>query len=149
MEVLFLQNVSGVARKGEIKNVKEGYFKNFLAPRKIAVMASGAVKKQAEKMRKNAVIQKERLLEEAKEVVKKIDGKVVVINAKATGDKLYGSITEKEVADVLEGATKVRLEKSHIIMPEHIKTIGVHEVPLKIAEGAEATIKLEVKGEEK
>ncbi len=147
MEVLFLQNVSGVARKGEIKNVKEGYFKNYLAPKKLAVMASGSVKKQAEKMRKNEIIQKERLLEEAKEVVKKIDGKVIVINAKANGDKLYGSISEKEVADALEGATKVRLEKSHLIMPEHIKTVGIHEIPVKIADGAEATIKLDVKGD--
>ncbi len=149
MEVLFLQNVSGVARKGEIKNVKEGYFKNFLAPKKVAVLASGAVKKQAEKMRQSEVIQKERLVEEAKDVVKKIDGQVIVINAKANGEKLYGSITEKEVADALEESTKVRLGKSNILLPDNIKTVGVHEIPVKIVDGAEATIKLEVKGDEK
>lgn len=148
MQVLFLQNVKGVARKGDVKNVKDGYFNNYLLPSGLAVVATAAVKKQAEKMRNDEVIQKERLLEEAREVVKKIDGTVVVLKAKAKGDKLYGSITEKEVIDALEAEKKVRLEKTHLIMRGNIKTTGTFDIHVKITDGAEAVLKVEVKGEE-
>lgn len=144
---MFLQNIKGVARKGDVKSVKEGYFRNYLLPAGLAVMASKAVIKQAEQIRKTETIQKDRLLEEAKEVVKKIDGTIIIISAKAKGDKLYGSITEKEIIDALEGAKKIRLEKTHLIMKEPIKNTGKFDVKVKIIEGAEAVLKVEINGD--
>ncbi len=142
-----MQTVKGVGRKGEVKSVKEGYFKNYLLPAKLAELATSSVMKKAEAMRKNEVIQKERLLEEARDVVKKIDGTVIAISAKAKGDKLYGSIAEKDIIDVLEKEKKVRLEKTHLMMKEHIKTTGNFNVRVKIMDGAEAVLKVEIKGE--
>lgn len=142
-----MQNVKGVGRKGEIKSVKEGYFRNYLLPAGLAVMTTSAVIKQLEKIRTNEVIKKERLLEEAREVTKKIDGTVIVLSAKANGDKLYGSITEKEIIDALEKVKKVRLEKAHLIMKDHIKTTGTFDVKVKIMDGAEAVLKVEINGD--
>ncbi len=147
MQVLFLQNVKGVGRKGEVKSVKEGYFRNYLLPAGLAVMATSSVIKQSDKIRKNEVIQKDRLLEEAREVTKKIDGAVIVLSAKAKGDKLYGSITEKEIIDALEKVKKVRLEKAHLVMKDHIKTTGNFDVRVKIVDGAEAVLKVEINGD--
>lgn len=148
MQVLFLQDVKNIARRGDVKTVKEGYFMNFLMPKKIAVVATAGKIKEAEKMKQNEVIQKERLVEEAKEVCKKLEGLFISIKAKAKGDKLYGSIGEKELIKEIEKAAKVKLEKQHFDMPEHIKTVGEHEITIQLAEGASAKIKLEVQSEE-
>jgi large subunit ribosomal protein L9 len=149
MQVLFTQNVQDVARKGEVKSVKNGYYRNFLMPRNLAIVATDAAMKQAEKMRQSEVIQKERLLEEAKEVCAKIAGLEIVFKMKAKGDKLYGSVTEKDIGDEVEKKSKVRLEKKHIVLSEPIKVVGSYEVPVKIEEGAEAMLKVEIQGEEK
>ncbi|MBU0668004.1 50S ribosomal protein L9 [Patescibacteria group bacterium] len=149
MQVLFLQDVRSVARKGEIRQVKDGYFINFLAPRKLAVLAGDSMVKHAEKMQKQVVVKKERLKEDALLIKKKMEGITIIIKAKANGDKLYGSISEKDlVAPILE-ASKVELEKSNIIMAEHIKTVGSHNVTVHLAKGIEANITVEVQGAKK
>lgn len=148
MQVLFTQAVPGIARKGDVKNVKNGYFRNFLMPRKLAVLATGDVMKHAEKMRQSELIQKERLLEDAKGVCAKINGLKIVIKMKSKGDKLYGSIAEKDLVEEVEKASKIRLEKKHFTLSEPIKMTGSFEVPVKIEEGAEAMLKVEIKGEE-
>lgn len=147
MQVLFQQNVAGVGRKGEVKNVKEGFYKNFLAPRKLAIIASEGKIKEAMEMRKHEVVRKDRLTEEAKEIAKRIDGTVIVIKSKAKGDKLYGSISEKDIIEALREKANVELEKDHLKMSEHIKVVGSYEIPVHIAEGADAKIVVEVKGE--
>lgn len=147
MQVMFIQNVAGTARKGEIKTVKEGYYRNYLLPRNLAVIATGSVQKQAEKMMKNEVIQKERLMAEAKDVINKIDGLEIEILAKSSGERLYGSLGEKEILDAVESKIKVRLEKHHLLLDEPIKKVGVFEIPVKITDGAEATIKVIVKSD--
>lgn len=147
MQVVFIQDVKSVARKGDVKNVKDGYFQNFLQPRNLAVLATGSKMKEVEQMRKQMVLEKEKIAEQAQDLLKKMDGHKIVIKGKAKGDKLYGSISEKEVADLLEKDFKVRLGKEHIKLSEHIKVLGSYEVPVKLAEGVEAKVMLEVKGE--
>jgi len=147
MQVLLLGNVSGLGRKGDVKQVKEGYYKNFLLPRKLAVAATSGNIKDAEEKRKNEIVQKERLLEEANEIAKKINGAKIVIKAKAKGDKLYGSITEKEVIDALKEKTNVQLDREHLKMTDHLKVVGQYEVPVSIGGKAEAKIVVEIKGE--
>lgn len=147
MQVLLTQNVAGIGRKGEVKNVKEGYYKNFLFPRKLATMATEGKIQEAAKLRENEVVRKDRLIEEAKEVAKKIDGVTLVIKSKSQGDKLYGSIAEKDIIDALKEKAKVELEKSHINLSEHLKVVGSYEIPVHIADGADAKIIVEIKGE--
>lgn len=146
MQVLFLQDVKHVAHKGDIKQVKEGYFQNFLAPRKLAMLANPSMQKQAENMKQTATIRKERLVEQVQDVKKKLDGLTIKLSQKANGDKLYGSVAEKDVVDAVMKAAKVELDKSNVKMAEHIKTVGSHNVMIHLAEGIEANITVDIKG---
>lgn len=145
MQVLFLQDVKNVGRKGDVKQVKDGYFQNFLAPRKLAVLASGSMMKQAEKMRSQGLVKKERLVDEAHDVAKKLGGLTLKLTKKANGDKLYGSVSEKDIVAAILKQGKVELEKSNVKM-EPLKTVGEHDVLIHLTEGVEATVKVEIQG---
>lgn len=147
MQVILKQNVPSLGKKGDLKNVKDGYYLNYLLPRNLAEIATGAKVKQAEEMRKREVVQHERIREQAGEIKEKLKGMKIVIKAKAKGDKLYGSITEKEILTALEEKLNVRLEKQHLLLSEHIKVAGMYEVPVRLAEGVEGKFTLEVKAE--
>jgi large subunit ribosomal protein L9 len=147
MQVVFLQDIKSVAKRGDVKNVADGYFQNFLLPRKLAAVATPAMIKQAEEMRKKAMIEMEKVREKAVEVKGRIDGFKMTLKRKAKGDKLYGSITEKELAEVLEKEFNVKLGKDHIVLSDHIKVAGSYEIPVRLAEGVVAKILLDVKGE--
>jgi len=147
MQVVLLKDVKGIGFKGDVKNVKDGYFQNFLFPRKLAVKATAGKIKDAELKKENEVVQKERLVAEANEVVKKLDGVKFVIKSKAKEDKLYGSISESDIVKIVEDQANVKLEKSYIKLSEHIKLVGGYEIPVHIVDGADAIIHLDVKGE--
>ena len=147
MQVVFTQDVKSVARRGDVKNVKDGYFQNYLLPRKLAAVATDAMIKQAEEMRKKALIEREKVKDQAQEIKNRIDGFKLTLKRKAKGDKLYGSINEKELAEILEKEFNVKLGKEHILLSENIKVAGSYEIPVRLAEGVEAKILLDVKGE--
>ncbi len=147
MQVVLTQNVPSLGHKGDVKNVKDGYFQNFLCPRKMAMPATPSALKQAEETRKREVVTHEHIREQAQELKEKIDIAKVTLKAKAKGDKLYGSITEREIINALEKKLNIRLQKEHLLLSEHIKTVGAYEIPVKLAEGIEARFMLEVKNE--
>lgn len=147
MQVVFTQDVKNVARRGEVKNVKDGYFQNFLLPQRLAVIATVSKIREAEQIKKTQLVQKERIKEEAGEIQKKLEGLKITIKGKARGDKLYGSITEKELIDAIEAKSKIRLGRENLILSEHIKVVGSYEIPVKLTDGVEAKVMLEIKGE--
>jgi large subunit ribosomal protein L9 len=144
MKVIFLQDVKGQGKKGEVKDVSEGYARNFLIPRGLAKEASQGnlktleVQKQSEERRK----QKER--EEAEALGKRLDAMTVVIRAKAgEGGRLFGAITSKQVAEALakEG---IEIDKRKIELEEPIRTLGVTKVPVKLHPQVRATLSVQV-----
>ncbi len=147
MQVILRQNVPNLGKKGEVKNVKDGYFMNFLQPRNLAAVATAAAVKHSEEIRKREVVQHERIQEQASEIKEKLKGLKITLKAKAKGDKLYGSITEKEILDALEEKINVRLEKDNLLLSEHIKVVGTYEVPVRLTEGVEGKFTLDVKAE--
>ncbi len=147
MQVVLTQNIRSLGHKGDVKNVKDGYFQNFLLPRKMAMIATPAALKQAEEMRKREIVGHERIREHAQELKGQIDTVKITIKAKAKGDKLYGSITEREIIRALEKKLNVRLQKEHLLLSENIKAVGTYEIPVRLAEGVEARFVLEVKNE--
>ena len=147
MQVVLLKDIKGFGFKGDVKNVKDGYFQNFLFPKKLAVKATAGKIKEAELKRKNEIVQKDRLLAEANEIVKKLDGVKFVIKSKANEEKLYGSISESDIVKIVEEQASVKLESSYIKLSDHIKLVGSYEIPVHIVDGADAIIHLEVKGE--
>jgi large subunit ribosomal protein L9 len=147
MKVIFIENVKGVGRKGEVKNVADGYFLNFLAPRKMAKIATPDAVKQAEEKKKKEVIETERLKEEAGLVKKKLDGLEIVLNGKAKGNNLYASIGADELIKQLVDKVKIRLDKSNFASKLHLKEVGSHDVEIKLAEGLKATVKVVIKAD--
>ncbi len=147
MQVILKQNVPALGRKGEVKNVKEGYFHNFLQPRNLAEVATDGKVAQAKDMMKKQLIEKDRVKEQAQEIKEKLNGLELVLVAKANGEKLYGSILEKDIAELIQKKINVRLGKDHIMLKEHIKLIGKHMIPIKLADGVETKVSLEIKAE--
>lgn len=147
MQVVFIQNVKGVAHKGEIKNVKDGYFNNYLFPNKLAVLGTPDKLKQAEEIRKRQVIERERIASEAKDIKTKLEGMSISITRKSHDEKLYAAITEKDLIDEIQKKTNVRLGKDNIVMEKQIKKTGNHTVKINLTEGISCEINLEIKGE--
>jgi large subunit ribosomal protein L9 len=147
MKIIFLENVKGIGRKGEVKNVADGYFLNFLAPKKLARIATDDAVKQAEEKKKKEVLELERLKEEAGLVKKRLDGLVIDIKGKAKGTNLYASITEEELIREIVEKVKIRLDKSNFTGKLHLKEVGNHDVEIRLAEGLKAVIKVNIKAD--
>lgn len=144
MQVVLTKDIPGIGRKGDLKNVKKGFFANFLAGRG-AIVATQTKIQEAQEIQKRQVVEKERIAEQAHEISKKIKGAKIVLKGKAKGDKLYGSITEREILDALQEKLNIRLEKEHLLLSEHIKVVGTYEIPVRLKEGVETKFTLEIK----
>ncbi len=133
MKVILLQDVKGQGKKGQSVEVSDGYARNFLLPKKLAVEAT-ADNLNAMKIKEKArLAQIEREKEAARETVKKLESVTVTIKAKAGGaGKLFGAVTAKEIAEALEKQQGISVEKNKIVLPEQIKTFGTFEVRCKM-----------------
>ena len=133
MKVILQQDVKGQGKKGQMVNVSDGYARNFLFPKKLAIPATTGnvnVLKQQEKARL-AQIEAEKA--KAREIVEKLKGCVVKISARAgASGKLFGSITSKEISENLAAQHDITIEKQSIVLPEPIKAFGTFEVKCKL-----------------
>jgi len=134
MKVILQQDVKGKGKKGELVNVSDGYARNFLLPKKLAVQATNenlSVMKQQEKEKQKKL---ERDKAKANEVSTKLGDVIVKISARGGGDggKLFGSITTKEISEELQKQHGIEIEKNKIIQEEPIKSFGSYEVKCKL-----------------
>jgi large subunit ribosomal protein L9 len=144
MKVIFLQDVKGQGKKGEVKQVSDGYANNFLIPRGLAKPANESNLKQLEHQKKAEERQKEKEREEARALAERLKETSVVIKAKAgEGGRLFGSITAKHIADELKNM-KLDIDKRKIALDEPIRSLGVTEVPVKLHPDVKATLKVQV-----
>ena len=145
MKVIFLQDVSRVARVGEVKEVADGYGRNFLLPQKLAVLASpGAVKDMGAMIRREAS-HRAKTEAELAELANQLDGKEIVLKAKVgEKDKLYGSITLADIAVELERATGLVVDKRKIELAEPIRQVGNYEVAIKLGKDLVSQVKVTV-----
>ena len=146
MQVVLSKDVKKLGYKGDLVKVKPGYFRNFLSPGRLAQMATPSLLKLHQVRKEKMVMQKEELLAKAREAISKLKGLEVVIKAKVSDKgKLYGAITEKDVIDAIEAATKIKLEKDFLKM-EHFKEVGEYTTVVHLGEGLEEKITVVVKG---
>lgn len=144
MQVIFMEHVRNVGRKGEIKNVADGYYLNFLAPKKLAVKATPELIAQAKKKAETEVLEKERLVSDAKLVVSKLDGLQIALKGKAKGNNLFAAVHEEQLIEEVLKAAKIRLSKSNFAEKINLKEIGQHSVELKMAQGLKAVLKVKI-----
>ena len=144
MKVIFLQDVKGKGKKGEVKNVSEGYARNFLFPNKLAAEANAGNLKTLEVKKQGEEKRAEEKLNEAKAFQAELEKLTVEIKAKSgEGGRLFGAVTSKQIADTL-ATMKKKVDKRKIELGEPIRSLGYTNVPIKLHPEVTATIKVHV-----
>ena len=133
MKVILLQDVKAQGKKGEVVNVSDGYAKNFLFPRKLAIEAND--KNMSELKARQAADERRNVANEgiAKDIAEQMKEITVTVKAKAgAGGRLFGSITNKDVADALKKDAKLEIDKRKIDLQDGIKNLGEHTVKVSL-----------------
>lgn len=147
MEIILLQDVKTLGKKGEIVKVNDGYARNFILPKNLGIEATNKNLNDLRLKKANDERVQQELLEEAKQLGKKIEEKPVTLQIKAgEGGKTFGSISTKEIAVAVTGQLGFDIDKKKMILSEAIKSIGTHIVTVKVHK--DVTAKLTVKVEE-
>ena len=147
MQVIFLEDVPNVANAGEIKEVADGYGRNFLIPRKLALLASSAESVRVEAQREAA---QKKMGKESADLAQQLEDKEITLKARVGAkDRLYGSITSADIAAELESATGLAIDKRKIELAEPIHKLGSYEVAIRLAKDIVPRIKVTVTAEEK
>ena len=144
MEVILREHVDNLGRRGEVVTVANGYARNYLLPRKMAMLATEANRKIVDRQRKIFDVKEAEERSAAKAVAARI-GELECVMARRVGetDTLYGSVTSTDIGDWL-AAQGVVIDRRRMQLPEPIKQLGDHEVPIKLHRDVTATIKVKV-----
>ncbi len=146
MKVIFLKDVKGKGKKGEVKNVADGYAQNFLFKQGLAIEATPANLKALEAQKNKQKKEAEEELARAKQLKEKIDTLTVELFAKAgEGGRLFGSITSKQIAEALQQQHDIKIDKRKIELDDAIRALGYTNVPIKLHPEVTATLKVHVR----
>ncbi|MDA1477007.1 50S ribosomal protein L9 [Bacillus sp. CLL-7-23] len=146
MKVIFLQDVKGKGKKGEVKNVADGYAQNFLIKKGLAVEATSANISTLEGQKKKEKKAAAEELKQAKELKQKLEDMTVELSAKSgEGGRLFGSITSKQIAEELQKKHQLKVDKRKIELNDAIRSLGYTNVPVKLHPEVQATLKVHVK----
>ena len=149
MQVLLLKDVHALGHAGEVKKVTDGYARNFLLPRGLAIAATEGAIRQAEKQREANSRRQAKALTEAQQFAQVLDGQSITFHARAgESDRLYGSITNAHIAEALTAQVGREVDKRKVDLEEPLKEIGTHAVTVRLAPEAEAKIIVVIEREE-
>lgn len=145
MKVIFLKDVKGQGKKGEVKEVSDGYVRNVLLKNKSAVEATPQAMSQLQGQKRKEQQNAEAELQAAKDLKVKVEELTVELKSKTgEGGRLFGSITSKQIADELNKKHGIKVDKRKMDLPEAIRTLGVTKVPVKLHPEVTATLKVHV-----
>ena len=148
MKVILQQDVKGQGKKGDLREVSDGYARNYLIPRKMAIEATADNLNTFKLQEKAKLAQVEREKATAKDIASRLKDMCVKVRAKAgSSGKLFGAVTSKEIAEALSAQYGIELEKSRILPAEPIKTCGSYEVKVKLGHEISGMLKVEVSEE--
>ena len=149
MKVIFLQDVPKVAKAGEIKEVADGYGRNFLIPQNLALLARSSTISMAEVQQR---IKEQKLsanMTELTQMADHLEGKEITLQARVgSKERLYGAITASDIASELESATGIAVDKRKIELNEPIHQIGSYDIAIRLAKDIVPKIKVTVKEKE-
>jgi large subunit ribosomal protein L9 len=150
MKVVFIEDVPNVAETGEIKDVADGYGRNYLIPRKLAVLADARATQIVETRKKRKARIEAETEAEMRELAKQLEGLDIVIKAKAGAkDRLYGSITNADIAEEVNKSAGLEIDKRKIELEKPIHEIGSYDIPIRLTKDIIPRVKLSVIEEEK
>ncbi|NPA58915.1 MAG: 50S ribosomal protein L9 [Epsilonproteobacteria bacterium] len=148
MKVLLIKDVKSLGKRGEVKEVKDGYGKNFLIGKGFARHATPEILEQHAKDELIVAQNLEKEVNKLKEIAKQLDKAEVIITKKlGQNGHLFGSVTKDEIATALKEQHGIEIDKKHINEKSAIKTVGEHDLDFKLGHGLHATLHVDVQGE--
>lgn len=145
MKVILLDNIKGVGKKDQIINASDGYARNFLFPKKLAVEANNENLAKLKSQNESKAFKKETEKNEASQIAEKINKITLKITVKAgENGKIFGGVTSKEIAESLKKEYNIEIDKKKVVLSETIKNIGTFTVEIKLYEGIIAKLKLNI-----
>lgn len=145
MKVILLDNIKGVGKKDEVINASDGYARNYLLPKKLAVEANAENMSKLNNKKEAANYRKDVEKQNAEELAKKLRGIMLKIKVKAgENGKIFGGVTAKEISENLKSQYNFDIDKKKIELKETIKTLGSFNVSVKLFEGITASVRVEV-----
>ena len=149
MKVILQEDVKKLGQKGDLVNVAEGYARNFLFPRNLAVEATGGNLKSWKQEQKLQEKRQEREEDDAKKLAGKLEGNSVKLAVKVgEGGRLFGSVTSKDIAAAINKQLKLKVDRKKIELADPLKTLGSHRVRVKLYPGVEAEVTAELVAED-
>ncbi len=143
MQVILTQDVEKIGQRGDIVDVSRGYVRNFLVPGGLAEVATPAKLEEARRRMEEAEERNRRLAEKATEIAETLNKSVITIEARTGEDeRLFGSITAANIADAIEQARGIHLDRRRIRLEEPIRALGTHQVPVQVHGDVEASVKV-------
>ena len=147
MKLILLENVKGVGKKDEIINANDGYARNFLLPKKLAVEANNQNLAKLKSKQESNEHKKMTEKQEAEDLAKKLEKIILKIQVKAgENGKIFGGVTAKEIAEQLQKQHNFKVDKKKIDLKETIKQTGMFNIDLKLYEGVNAKLKIHIIG---
>ena len=144
MKIVLRADVANLGNKGDLVEVAPGYARNFLVPKGLAMAASPGVTKQAEAMRRSRQVRDRREKEGAEATARQLAAKRIEIKARSgEGGRLFGSVTSVDIAEAVEAQMGIKLDRRKLSV-EPIKSLGTHEVPVRLHSEVEVPLTIEV-----
>ncbi|HMR42266.1 MAG TPA: 50S ribosomal protein L9 [Saprospiraceae bacterium] len=145
MEIILLKDIEKVGDKHTIVSVKPGYARNFLIPQGLAIVANDTNRRSLDSMKRREAAVEQKVIDAAKNIAAQLAGKLLKIGAKAgTSGKIFGSVTNVQLAAALEEQFGITLDRKLISIPEDVKTLGEYEANLHLHKTLDAKVKFEV-----
>ena len=149
MKVILTEDLRGTGKKGEAVEVRDGYGRNYLIPRGLALMATEGNLKRFENIVKNLQEKKGRTLKTATDTKEKLEGISLTIKKRAGADgKLFGSVTHKDVADAIKDALGLEIDRKGVRINDPIRSTGAYSLEVHLEQNVNATVKVEVEKKE-
>lgn len=145
MRIVLRSDVANLGHKGDLVEVADGYARNYLVPRGLAMQATRGIARQADAMRRSRTVRDTKEREGAEALARQLAAKRIEIRARAgEGGRLFGSVTTTDLAEALHAQAGVDLDRRKMHLDEPIKTLGVHEVPVRLHADVTVVVTVEV-----
>lgn len=150
MKVILTKDVEKIGSFGEVLIVKDGYAKNFLIPSGIAIMATPGNLKQIDLVKKSRVKVEAKSIKEANEIAEQLNGLKLIFKVKSSSEgKMYGSITNKDIADKILSFKKIEVDRKKIELEDTIKEIGNYDIDIKLYKDVKCTVNIVIEPDKK
>ena len=143
-KIILRADVKGVGKRGDILDVADGFARNFLIPRSLAMPAAAGTVAQAAAMRRSRDLRDAKDRASAETIARTLVAKTITISMKSHGEKLFGSVTTADVVAAIQAQTGVSIDKRQLHIADQIKTLGSHSVPIKLHSDVEFAVAVEV-----